>query len=179
MTQPPYAQPPPKPRPRILWFFVGAGLVLLGIVVFLAALFTALRPLFHEDAVFPASSTRALDLPAHEDRALFTDGGALTCTATDGRGTPLPLRAAGGSFTVNEWSGVARFDTGDGHVTLDCSGSQAGTRVRVGQVPDTGTLVGSLVVGILAPMVLGATGVIVLIVTTVLFLTRPARPRSG
>lgn len=176
---PPYGQRAEKYRPRVLWFFVGGALLLVSLIVFIGALLVALKPLFHEDAVFPASTRHTLRLPAHTERALYTKADGLSCLATDGSGTPLTLRQVSGSFTINDWVAVARFDTGDGRVTLDCAQSDPSADVRVGQLPSTGTFLTAVVIGILVPLVLGVTGVIMLIVTTVLFLTRPARPRPA
>jgi hypothetical protein len=117
---PPYGADPVKYRPKARWFVIGAGLILAAIALFAAALVAILGPLFHEDAVFPASEPHTINVPAHSQRALYSDGDSgLTCSAVDGTGTALPLRLVTGDFTVNQWTAVFRFDTGDGEVTLD------------------------------------------------------------
>ena len=86
----PYGAPPYRPRPaeapRALWFVIGGVLLVLAPIIFVGALFTVLRPLTQEDAVFAADGQAgAGHLPAGEERALFIeDGCAGQCNATDG-----------------------------------------------------------------------------------------------
>lgn len=184
MTQTPpppgYAGPPQptKYRPRARWWVIGGVLLVLAPVVFVASLFTVLSPLFREDAVFAADNQpHVVELPAGEERALFTpQGSTVSCSSTDGSGADVELRSVGGDFTVNEWQAVARFDTGDGEVTFQCQGAEPTGDVRVGSLPSGGAFVVGLLVGILVPIVLGGAGLVVLIVTAVLYASRPARP---
>src|SRR5688572_3863045 len=122
-SQPPYGGPPPqyaapprRKRPRKIWFFIGGALIVLAPIIFVGALFTVLRPLTQEDAVFAAADTPVqVDLPAGEERALFSDRGvSADCSAVDGAGEEVQFRPVTGEFTFNEWTAVARFDTGDG-----------------------------------------------------------------
>ena len=176
---PPYGAAPVKYRPRARWFVIGAGLVLAAIALFAAALVAILGPLFHEDAVFPASEPHTINVPAHSQRALYSDGDSgLTCSAVDGTGAVLPLRLVTGHFTVNQWTAVFRFDTGDGEVTLDCGLTGDASQVRVGELPSTGTFVIGLVVGILGPLALGLAGALILVVTFIRHLTRQPRPKA-
>jgi hypothetical protein len=118
-----------------------------------------------------------VSVTAGEERALFTpQGSSATCSVTDGSGTDLRLRGVSGEFTVNEWQAVARFDTGDGDLTVTCDGGGMTGEVRIGQLPSGGTFVAGLLVGILVPIVLGGAGLVVLIVTAVLYASRPPRP---
>lgn len=178
---PPYAGPPPKYRPRARWFVVGGVLLVLAPVVLVAALFTVLAPLFSEDAVFPADgSQHSVSLPAGEERAVFTGQGALVrCAALDGSGEQVDLRSVGGSFTVNDWEAVARFDTGDGDLTFACEGSGTNGDVRIGAIPSMGSFAGGLVIGIVGPLLLGGAGLTILVVTGILWATRQPRPREG
>jgi hypothetical protein len=174
---PPYGAEPVKYRPKARWFVIGAGLVLAAIGLFAAAMVAILGPLFHEDAVFPASEPHTVNVPAHSQRALYSDGDSgLTCSAVDGTGAALPLRLVTGHFTVNQWTAVFRFDTGDGEVTLDCGLTGDSSQVRVGELPSTGTFVVGLVVGILGPLVLGLAGGLILVITFIRYLTRQRRP---
>ena len=176
---PPYGAAPVKYRPRARWFVIGAGLVLAAVALFAAALVAILGPLFHEDAVFASAEPHTINVPAHSERALYSDGeGGLTCSAVDGTGAALPLRLVTGSFTVNQWTAVFRFDTGDGEVTIDCSLTGDSSQVRVGELPSTGTFVVGLVVGILGPLVLGLAGGLILVITFVRYLTRQPRPKA-
>ena len=171
--QPPWGSPPPprRKRPRIIWFFIGGTLLVLAPIVFVGALFTVLRPLSQEDAVFAArDSPVQLDLAAGEERALFTDSGASAdCSAVDGSGEAVAFRPVTGEFTYNEWTAVARFDTGDGQVTITCAELAPGSELRIAQLPSTGSFVAGIVIGIVAPLLLGGIGLLVLIVTGVLY----------
>lgn len=176
--QQPYAAPPPpprRPRPRALWFVVAGGMLLLAPIVFVASLFTVLSPLLHEDAVFAVGTSTRVELPAGTERALFDDpADQVTCTVSDG-GSPVELRPVTGDFTVNEWTAVARFDTGSGNLDFDCTSTVPGAQVRIGELPSTGGFVAGIVVGIVVPLILGMVGVIWLIVLAVLFGTGAPR----
>jgi hypothetical protein len=187
MTQPappsgyPSHPQPTRFRPRARWWVVGGVLLVLAPIVFVASLFTVLGPLFREDAVFPADGEpHQVSLAAGEERALFTPQGAtVRCSSVDSSGADVELRSVGGDFTVNEWQAVARFDTGDGDVTFTCEGTAMTDQVRVGSLPTGATFVVGLLVGILVPLALGTSGLVVLVVTGVLHATRPPRPASS
>ncbi|GAA1476066.1 hypothetical protein GCM10009623_05120 [Nocardioides aestuarii] len=186
MTQPPppagYPGGPTstqyRPKPR--WWVIGGALLVLAPVVFVASLFTVLAPLFREDAVLAADGQpHQVSVAAGEERALFTpQGSSATCSMTDGGGADLRLQRVTGEFTVNEWLAVARFDTGDGDLTVTCDGGGMTGEVRIGQLPSGDTFVVGLLVGILVPIALGGAGLVVLIVTAVLTAGRPARPAA-
>lgn len=178
--QPQWVPPPPPPkrqRPRARWFIVAGALILVAPVIFVGALFSVLRPLTQEDAVFSASDGAVqVDLPAGEERALFTDGvGGSECRASDGEGE-LELRGVTGDFTYNEWTAVYRFDTGDGDVTLECRSGFGDERYRVAQLPSTGGFVAGIVIGVVAPLLLGGIGLIWMLILVILFAT--GRPRD-
>lgn len=177
-TPPPPAAPQPRrKRPRTVWFFIGGTLLVLAPVIFVGALFTVLRPLTQEDAVFTVGDSPVqVDLTAGEERALFTDTGvSADCSAVDGSGEDVEFRPVTGEFTFNEWTAVARFDTGDGDVTFTCAGPDAGSELRIARLPSTGGFVTGLVIGVVAPLVLGGMGMLVLIVTAVLYATGAPR----
>ena len=94
---------------------------------------------------------------------------------TDSAGNAVELRPVAGDFTVNEWTAVARFDTGDGDLTFECGGESPDSEIRIGALPSTGGFVTGIVVGIVVPLVLGGTGVIWLIVLAVLYGTGAPR----
>ncbi len=174
---PPYGAPPKKPRPRAVWFVVGGVLLALAPIIFVGALFSVLRPLTQEDAVFGVDETPVqVDLPAHEERAVFfEDLSGGQCNAVDGTGAAIDFRSVTGDFTYNEWTAAARFDTGDGDVTFTCQGATGSEQVRIAQLPSTGTFVAGLLVGVLAPIILGLVGLLILVITGVLWATRPPR----
>ncbi|WP_139981964.1 hypothetical protein [Nocardioides litoris] len=181
---PPYAAPPQppagKPRPRARWFGVGVLLLVLAAASLAGGLFLALAPLAQEDAVVTVGQGPVMvEVPPGEERALFTeDGRQVSCTATDADGATVELRPVSSTTTVNEWTARERFDTGAGDVVLDCTASGNGTdaRVRIGEVPSGDRIAAGLVLAIGGSTVLGLAGLVVLVVTGVLWLTRPARP---
>ena len=87
----------------------------------------------------------------------------------------MEFRPVTGEFTFNEWTAVSRFDTGDGDVTFTCAGLNAGAEVRIAQLPSTGGFVTGIVIGVVAPLALGGMGMLVLVVTAVLYATGAPR----
>ena len=183
MTQPPYAAPPPprRPRPRIVWFFVGGALIVLAPLVFAGALFTVLRPLTQEDAVFRADGVTQVDLPAGEERALFNNGfSPADCAATDDEtGAPIDLRPVTGEFTYNQWTAIARFDTGSGRLSFDCGGESTTSELRIAQLPSTGGFIAGIAVGVVVPILLFLAGVITLIVVGIRYATGAPRVKDA
>ena len=190
MSQPPYGPPPtpgwtpppPPPRrqrPRVLWFFVAGAMILAAPLIFAGALFTVLRPLTQEDAVFAvAESPVQVDLPAGEERALFsTEGLSADCAVTDGSGRPVDLRPVTGEFNYNEWTAVWRFDTGDGDLTFDCTGVTGHEEIRIAQLPSTGGFVIGILVGVIGPLLVGGSGLIMLVIVTILWATGAPRQK--
>jgi hypothetical protein len=169
-----------KYRPRARWFVVGVVLLVLAGVVFAGGLFLVLRPLTQEDGVVAAGDGPVtVAVPGGEERAIYTRvGEPVDCTVTDADGKDRELRAVSGEFTYNEWTAQQRFDTGAGDVSLECTSSVEGAEARVAQVPSTGGFVVGLLVTILGPLTLGLTGLVVLVVTGILYAVRPARPRD-
>jgi hypothetical protein len=178
----PYGSPPPRrQRPRKVWFVIGGVLVVLAPLIFVGSLFLVLRPLMDEDAVFAADGRpHQVDLPAGEERALFSESGQVDCTIVDGNDEQVGYRSPGGDFTYNEWTAFARFDTADGDLTFTCEGFDPDDRVRIAQLPDLGGFVGGILAGILLPILLGLTGLVMLVVTGVLYATgAPRQPRQS
>ena len=166
-----------KHRPRALWFFVGGGLVLVAIVVFVVGLVLTIRSSTDTDATFRTSGPIGFDSEPGTERMLFVRSGAAepSCTVRDGTGAERPLDHPAATTTVTtggtEWTGFATFDSGDGNLTIRCT---TVTRIRVGDPLGAGFVV-RLLVTILAPMGLGLLGMAVLVVTAVLWFTRPPR----
>ena len=186
MSQAPFhpayaAPPPPRKRPRKIWFVVGGALVVLAPLVFVGAMFTVLRPLVQADAVFSVSKTPVqVDLPAGEKRVLFSNHGvSADCAAVDGSADAVEFRPVTGEFTFNEWTAVSRFTTGDGALTFTCDGLYPDSEVRVAQLPSTAGLVGGIVVGVVGPLLLGGVGLVMLVVTAVLYATGSPREQHS
>lgn len=149
-------------------------------LIFAGALFTVLRPLTQEDAVFRASDGPVrVDLPADEQRAVFSDGlGPTRCRATDGNGDPLPMRRPLGDFSYNEWTAVHEFPTGDGDVTIECAADAGDARFRVADLPSTGGFVAGILIGVIGPLLLGGAGLVMLVIVAILYATGAPREES-
>ena len=183
VAQTPYPpQPPPRPpRPRKVWFLVGGGLMMLAFVLFVGTLIVTFGRFAQADAVFAASDPPVeVDVPAGTERTLYVDASVpVDCSATDGTGANVEFRPMSGEFTFNQWTAVSRFDTGDGHLTIDCAETSPASQFRIGALPSAGGFVAGLLVGILLPFVRGVIGLVMLIVTTVLWSTRAPREAPG
>lgn len=176
-----YPEPPPpavKKRPGVRWFVVGGLLLVLAVAAFAVGLVLTLRSATGTDATFStADGPTSVEAEAGTDRMLFVPSGAPSpsCTVEDGEGTRnLDRPSAGTTVTTggHEWVGFATFESGDGHLTVSCeTAGRSPVDVRVGPTLGTGFVVG-LGLTILLPLVLGLSGFAVLVVTTVLFVTR-------
>lgn len=177
-------QRPQKKRPRALWFFVGGLLLVAGIAIGVALFVTAVTGAIEEDGVITANAQPAsIDAKPGAKRMLFVPSGerAPSCTLVDGTGKQLLLRPIFTDATLStggtDWKGFAQVDsTGDGKVTITCTptGSGDGTQVqvRMGAPIDLSSLGGRVVAGLAALLLLGGTGFVILLVTTILWFTR-------
>lgn len=190
-TPPPYAGPlvpPPRPRrrrPSGWWFALGGGLVVLAIAVGIGLFVWTLKGLLSTEATVPATGGLAsvvLEDDLDRDRMLwFEDGRTQQCVIHDAdTGDPVDARPVHGEFSRTDsrgsFHGMLRFDPGSGRLAFECTG---GGHVLVSEAPRLGGFVGGIVATILLPLVLGGAGVLVLIVTTVLFATGAPRERSA
>lgn len=184
MTQPP--TPPYDARPRERrrrpsgwWFVVGGVLVLVAIVAFVALFAWTLTGFLDTDAKVAADGrAETVRLEGDDRRMLWLeDGLSQTCVVTDpASGEEVATRSVTGDFSRSEgdtgWTGSVTFAPGSGSVEVTCTG---GGSVVVGPAPAIGSFVVGLLATILVPLLLGGSGVVVLIVTGVLFAT--GRPR--
>jgi hypothetical protein len=117
------------------------------------------------DIQVPGSSQ--VDLPPGRERMIWArPGDSRACSATDTTGADLPLDTdVSVSVDINgdEWVGMAKFRTGNGHVVLDCGGSPG--VLRVAKVFGGWGFVGSILGAVFAPFVFGIAGAGVLAVT--------------
>lgn len=180
MSYPQPTPPAPKKRPSVVWFVVGGLLLVLAVATFAGGLFLTITSATHTDATFDtADGPASVQVDSGTDRMLFVPSGSGSpdCTVEDGSGT-RSLGSPSGTTTVttggHEWIGFATFDSGDGDLTITCD-SAAPVDVRVGPPLGAGFVVGILL-SILLPLVLGLAGFAVLVVTTVLFVTRRPSP---
>ncbi|GAB3259161.1 hypothetical protein GCM10027425_21300 [Alteromonas gracilis] len=189
MSQPPLphpaALPPRKPRPRALWWFVGGGLLLLGVISFVALLLLTLGRATTTDVTgqLGPQGEAVLTVPTDERRMLFlaANGAGAPCQLVTRSGRPLELERSGLSATVTvdgvQWYGVGTFTSPESEVLAVCD-ALPGTGYRVGE-PLGSAFVGGILATIFVPMALGGLGLIVLLVTAVLWFTRPPRAQSA
>jgi hypothetical protein len=177
--------PAPKARPSAWWFVVGVVLLLLAALVLVVALVWGFRSLLVTDATVPVDGEpHAVGVDTDRDRMLYVDTGAEepVCTVRDtATGEDLPTARPGGDFTRGtggtEWRGRWTVDPGSGELEVTCTGA-AGTEVQVGPAPSIGGFVVAVLVAVLVPLLLGGAGFVVLLVTGVLWATRPPRRRT-
>lgn len=165
------APPPPgaaKPRPSAAWFAVGGVLLLVAAIFFGVAVVRLVHTFGHTDAEFSGPGPLELSVTPDVQRALYVKG-RFRCRAVDSSGTAVQFRTPTGTATYGEWHWRATFDTGTGRLEFRCHGPGS---ARISTVPDVGTVLSTLVLGILLPLVLGGLGFVVLLVTTVLWITR-------
>lgn len=193
-TPPPYGAPiPPRQtaqqpqrrrRPSGWWFVVGGGLVVAAVAVGIGLFVWTISAFLSTDATIDADGRpHEVSVGADGERMLWLeDGFDQRCEIVDrATGKPMVLRPVGGDFTRSDGSGdfggAARFDPGSGQLRVTCEGSD-GT-VLIGPAPRIGAFVGGVFAMILIPLALGMLGLLVLIVTGVLFTTGAPRRRPA
>ena len=178
-----YPLPPAKPRPKVRWFVIGGLLVALAIACFVVGLFLTLRSAIGADATFRADGQpHTVHVPAGEKRMLFaTEGDGVACVITeDGQRVPLgsPHLRTHVDANGTDWTGRGTFTSRTGTVQATCAtpavtGHQA--RIRIGAPLGAGFVI-RVVATILVPILLGLAGVVILVVTAVLWATRRPTP---
>ncbi len=143
-------------------------MMLLGVAVLVGGILLVWQPFISSDAVIAADGGQhTVELPAGEERGLFLrSSGPATCTAVDGDGQPVAFRSLrGASYTVNDWEGTDRFDTGSGELTFTCESPVEGAEVRIGPMPGIGGMIGGTFAAIGGALLLGIGGLALLVVT--------------
>ena len=177
---PPPPRPPQKPRPSGWWFVLGGGLMLVGLAVGVTAFVLLFRGLLTTDASVPVDGeSHRVSVPTDGDRLLWADARAQRphCTVTDREsGREIPLEGTTGDFERNGQAAVRSFDSGSGDLDIACEGDP-GTEVEIGPAPSIPSFVGGVLAAVLAPLLLGGAGFVIVLVTGVLRSTRPERPK--
>jgi hypothetical protein len=188
---------PPKYRPSGWWFVVGGGLIVAAVVAGVGLFIWTLSAFFSTDATVAADGqTHQVTVETDGDRMLWRDVHVFDpdCSVVDARsGDQIELRPVTSQFTKDfgdgEWTAAYRFDPGSGDLEVRCGlADSAGTdsdwqrgwgqEVQIGPAPSIGGFVGGLIATIAVPSLLGLFGLATLIVTGVLWSTRPARRRA-
>ncbi len=181
-------QPPQKQRPRALWFVVGVALMIAGVALGVSIIVTGVKHLTVEDGTFMADGApHRVTAPPNRSRMVFAPSGstAPSCAFVDGGGKKLAVRAIFGGSTLttggNRWRAFGQLDSsGDGNVTATCTSSPGATaEVRMGAPVTVSGLGGALVAGVGALLLLGGLGFVVLLVTTILWVTRKPDPAGS
>lgn len=163
---------------------LGGVLVVTGIVVGIVLFVWTLRGFLDVDATVPADDrAHVVLLEPGEQKVLWTHASEPEqCRVVDrATGEEVAYSPVDGSFTRSsggeeEWTADRRFDSGSGQLEVTCAA--AGGPVQIGPAPRIGRFVGSIFATILIPLGLGSIGLLVIIITGVLFATGdPRRPR--
>lgn len=188
-AQPPYGAasastaPPPPPRrrrPSGWWFVLGGALIVAAVASGVGLLLWTLSGFLSTDASVAADGRAHLvSVPTDQDRMLWVhEYDAADCSVLDTTtGEEVAYSSVGGSFTKSggsgDWVADRRFDPGSGRLEVTCT--EAGGPAEIGPAPRIGSFVGGIFATILVPLVLGMLGLLVLIVTGVLFATGAPR----
>ncbi|MBC9732272.1 hypothetical protein [Nocardioides marmotae] len=184
---------PRKPRPSAWWFALGGGLLLAAVAAGVALFVSTLSAFLETDATVPADGApHTVTVPTDRDRVLWLDPDeAVRCQVVDGAtGRPVVMSPVGADLQKSdgdgEWRAAARFHPGSGDLEVTCTdgagdGTDTGTGIdtgeaQVGPAPSVGGFIGSIVLAITVPLVLGLAGLVVLLVTVVRWAT--GRPRA-
>ncbi|GAB3266784.1 hypothetical protein [Nocardioides dilutus] len=172
---------PAKPRPRVVWFVVGALLVVAGIlagVVLFVRIFDS--GFLSVEATIPADGApHPVTVATDGDRYLWEqEHGAAECVVRDAdTGGAISLDPVNGTITrsVNgdAWQAIASFDPGSGHLSVTCSADEG--PAQIGPALVVGDFVLRIVLAVVVPLLLFGLGLALLIGTTILWFTRPAR----
>lgn len=197
--QPPYAAPagyppgrpgqrPGKPRPSAGWFVGGIVLILAAVVIAVVMFIWLLAGFLDTEATLPVDGqAHQVSVGTDGERMLWLDGDRTACTIRDlVTGQPVELRSVAGSFersdSGGDFEGLYRFSPGSGNLEVTCT-SVGGTvdpteNVLVGPAPHIASFVVGILVAVLVPGLLGLAGLVMLLVTGILWSVRSPEPRG-
>jgi hypothetical protein len=191
---------PPLPtryRPSGWWFVLGGALVVAAIVAGIGLFVWTLSAFLTTDATVGADGqAHRVSVDTDGDRMLWVQAAvpAPDCEVVDtATGRPVALSPVTSHLTKDvgdgEWRAAYRFAPGSGELEVTCAGAPDvgtgpdrqmtwGPKVQIGPAPSIGGFVGGVLATIAVPSLLGLSGVAILVVTGVLWATRPARPKG-
>lgn len=166
--------PPPLRKASRTGIWIGVALMAAAVVVAVVAGVLVWRLLSGEVEVIAADGRpHEVTLTADETYGVWlTPSHPATCTAVDADGGDVPLGPVDGSYEVNQWDADRSFETGSGSLTVTCAAATADTEVRLGPLPSIPGLIGLVLGGVCLGLLLGAAGLVVVVVT----LVRRSRP---
>jgi hypothetical protein len=163
------------------------ALILLAAVLFAGLLVWTVRDVTQVDARIPVDGRpHQVTVPSDGDRMIFADasGNRRPCRVTDSSGREIQQRDLFGDLTVSrngrEWSGLTRFDPGDGEIVVSCRPGPMGLRgdptigseVLITPAHDVGGVVARVMATIGLPLIIGGIGLFWGLVLVILMLTR-------
>lgn len=174
--------PPPVQRRRPVsgwWFGLGVGFLVLAAVGVGAGAGIALGFLRSADTSFSMQGVHRVELPPHTRRMLVGGAGVESCLGREVHGREVFFRDLGGATPRSPTaSAFATFHTGDGHLLFRCFGSGTGT-VWVLPVPSPHRVVTVVLLTLALPALLALTGVVVLLVATLVWFSRRPTAYTG
>ena len=167
----PYGQAPPPPAPRLKlrpaagWYALAAIPALLLPVLAIALGVAGVIGAFDDIEEVGAGGTARVQLEAGEDHGVYSDfggSGAASCEVVDPGGATVPTRRPTGSYEINGWDAIGRFEArGAGTYTLRCP---PGAGAAFGPDPDITGLFGGIL-AVIGLVLLGpALGLVVVLV---------------
>lgn len=177
---------PSKIRPSWWWFVLGGGLLVAALVSAVALFVWTLSGFLGTDVSVPADGRpHQVQVPTDGERMAWSgesrfDLGDPPCAIVDtATGTEVALRSPGGDFRRQDGGGdrvgVARFDPGSGSLTITCAAASGA--LEIGPAPSLGSFGLGLAATIVVPLVLGGLGLVVLLVTGILWSSRATTRR--
>ena len=156
---------------------VGVVLLLAAVAAFVWFLVRAIDGFGDVEASIPANgAAHQVTVAPEEEKFLWVrEYDVADCQIRDqGRGVAVEVRPVSATYKRGgSWVADARFDGGSGRLEVACATS--GGPAEIGPAVDVPSFVTSLLLAILLPLALGLAGVVVLIVTGILWAVRPAR----
>lgn len=184
---PGWQQPPRKYRPSAWWFALGGALIVAAGVLAVAMVVWLLVAFFDSDASVRADGApHQVSVGTDGDRMLWLDDDDTTCEIVDrATGETITLRTVSGDFersdSNGDLEGLYRFDPGSGDLEITCVQAVqefGDDRVLITPMPEIENVALAILLAVVIPGLLGLAGVIALIVTTILFVTRDPRPKT-
>jgi hypothetical protein len=178
---------PTRVRPSAWWFALGGGLLVAAVVSGFALFAWTLSGFLSTDSSVPVDGApHPVAVEHDDDLMLWADETVVTptCTVVDvATGTTLPQRRPTGEFRRSvdgegDWLGVAVVDGGVNELQVTCEQpSTPVATVEIGPVPHLGSFGLGLAATIVVPLLLGGLGLLVLLVTGILWSTRATTRR--
>ncbi len=172
-----YPPPPPKRPPGKFWYAIGAGLIVVGLVlgavVGIGGLFRAFGAQPQDDAIFSSRGSITVPLEPGTRKVLYVanssavGGHPINCVAAGTRGGRVSLKRYDGNLTLNQWQAMFTLEaTQSGDYNLSCAGDPSDTFGVGGYLSPAAFIVRIAMICVGFPLALA--GTVIMIVTAVL-----------